>query len=68
MDIKKLKTYIKLNKMFEDYCGMKYEGYVKHKGRGKDSAGRMIDFTPAEKRAIRQGFNKMVKEVKESLK
>lgn len=68
MDIQKVKTYVKLNKFFEQYCGMKYVGYVKHKVRGKDSANHDLDFTDEEKRRIRRGFNKMVKDMKEFLK
>lgn len=68
MDIQKVKPFIKLNKFFEHYCDIKYIGYIKHKVRGKDSAGNPIDFTPAEKRKIRKGFNRLVAEMKLFLK
>ena len=68
MDIQKVKPYITLSRFFKDYCDIEMKGHIKHKVRGRDSAGNVIDFTPAEKKKIRKGFNKLVSDMKIFLK
>ena len=58
MPKKKLRTYIKLEKLVKDY-GVKIINY-KRKTLGVDYRNNPIDFTPEEKAAIKKAALKMV--------
>jgi hypothetical protein len=68
MDIELLKTFVKLNHFFEQYCGIKYSSITRHKMRGRDSANKPLTFTDQEKKAIKKGWRLMTAEVYASLK
>lgn len=68
MNIKQLKNYIKLNRFFEDYCGISYTSHTRHKMRGKDSAGNKLSFTDQEKKAIKKGWRLLHADIYDSLK
>jgi hypothetical protein len=68
MEIATIKNYIRLKLFFEDFCGIEYTSHIRHKMRGKDSAGNKIKFTDAEEKAIRKGWRLMKENISASLK
>lgn len=68
MEIATIKNYIRLKLFFEDYCGINYTSHIRHKMRGKDSAGNKIGFTTEEEKAIRKGWRVMKQQISASLK
>lgn len=68
MDIELLKTFVKLNHFFEQYCGIKYSSITRHKMRGLDSANKPLAFTDQEKKAIKKGWRLLHADIYSSLK
>lgn len=56
MNVKELQKYVKTSRFLADFCGIADSANTRHKTNGKDTRGMPYDFTPEEKKKIKEGW------------